>query len=236
MVDGIEWRLFQSYSTLLRNSRWLGMGRGCYHCKERSSIMTILLGNNYFLYNSGLFLEYDDQNEMIQQELVSPFADRILTNLLYQGSTNHCGPYSATTVINALKNLNLNPATIAQELNKPIKRYFIPIPRRIPDSATFPWGMVDIFNQFGIKSHYQFFTSYNYLMKSFQKGFILLPIIASLRPFWAHIMILIAVHPNKGLGFANTQFAYPAIDWITEKQFRQQWRLSMNCVVEVNPH
>jgi len=33
MVAGIEWRLFQSYSTLLRNSRWLGMGRGCYHCK-----------------------------------------------------------------------------------------------------------------------------------------------------------------------------------------------------------
>ncbi|MGB9639842.1 MAG: hypothetical protein ACPL4H_02955 [Anaerolineales bacterium] len=173
---------------------------------------------------------------MIQPEFVSPFADRILANLLYQGATNHCGPYSATTVINALKNLNLNPETIANELNRPIKRYCIPIPRRIPHSATFPWGMVDIFNQFGIKASWQCIISYPYLLERFHQGFILLPIIASLRPFWAHIMILIALHPDKGLGFANTQFAYPAIHWITEKQFRQQWRLSMNCVVEVNPH
>lgn len=173
---------------------------------------------------------------MIQQELVSPFADRILANLLYQGATNHCGPYSATTVINTLKNLHLNPETIAQELNKPIVRFFVPIARRIPNSATFPWGMVDIFNQFGIKASWHCFTSFNHLLDDFQKGLILLPVIASLKPFWAHIMILIIVHPEKGVGFANTQIAYPVIDWITEKQFRQQWQLTFNCVVEVNPH
>ncbi len=173
---------------------------------------------------------------MIHQEIASPLADQILANLQYQGLSNSCGPYSLTTVINAIKNLQLDPETIARELNKPVKRFFIPIIRRIPNSATFPWGMVDMFSQFGIKAHWKCFTPLNHLLVSFQNGNILMPIIGSLRPLWAHFLILIAIHPVKGFGFANTQFQRPEIDWIAEEQFRRQWRIFANCVVEVNPH
>ena len=171
---------------------------------------------------------------MIQKEIVSTYSNRILNNLLYQGFSNDCGPYSATTVIKSIRNLDPDPKRVASELNKPSWRSFFPIIRRIPNFATFPWGMVDLFNRYGIHARWRCFIPFSYLQENLEREKIFLPVIASLHPFWAHIMILIALHPIKGCGFANTQFANHEIYWVPLQQFRQQWRLTLNCVIEVH--
>ncbi|MGB9586251.1 MAG: hypothetical protein ACPL7A_02380, partial [Anaerolineales bacterium] len=57
---------------------------------------------------------------------------------------------------------------------------------------------------------------------------------ASFHPLWAHIMILIAYHPQKGCGFANTQIQDHSIYWLSTRQFRHYWRNALNCLIEIN--
>lgn len=170
---------------------------------------------------------------MTDQLITSPHAEIILENLLFQGSRNDCGPFSAATVINALKSTNLDPIALAEEMNHPSWRGPLPLIRRIPNSATFPWGMVDVFNAYGLQASWRIMTSYEYILEALALGVIVLPIIGSWNPTWAHIMSLIQHHPEHGLGFANTQYPQHTYYYLPVNDFISKWRFALNCIVEV---
>jgi hypothetical protein len=170
---------------------------------------------------------------MTDHSITSPYSDSILAHLAYQGSRNDCGPCSAATVINGLIGANVDPLDLAQEMNKPRWHGPLPLVRRIPDSATFPWGMTDVFRSYGLQASWKIMTPFAHLLNTLQLGALALPIIGSWNPTWAHIMTLIQYDPQRGLGFANTQYPQPTVFWMSEQEFKSKWRFALQCVVEV---
>jgi len=93
----------------------------------------------------------------------SPFTDQILDNLQFQGSSNDCGPYTTATVINALRGQNLVGDELANQMNKPRWRGIFPVIRRVPNWATLPWGLVDVFRDYDLRGRWWFRVPLSYL-------------------------------------------------------------------------
>jgi hypothetical protein len=167
--------------------------------------------------------------------VTSPHAPALLAALRYQGQSNDCGPFTAATVINALRDLNLDPRELADQMNHPVRRGRQFILRRIPNWATFPWGIVDVLHEHGLAAYWRLNTSTDYLLDCLQRGDIVMPIIGSWRPIWAHVMTLIAWHPEIGWGFANTQLEHKNIDWRSHEEFIGQWRAMGRISITTRP-
>lgn len=167
------------------------------------------------------------------QSVLSPHKNPILSSLEFQGKSNDCGPFTTATVLNALRGLKIAPDLLAREMDKPVWRGPLFVVRRVPRWATFPWGMVDIFNQYGLTASWRPFATKSYLRTSLSESNVLMPIIGSIIPLWAHVMSLIAWDDSKGWGFANTQFSHRNIHWLSESIFTRQWRSMANMLVEV---
>lgn len=165
--------------------------------------------------------------------LFSPHVAHLLGALQYQGQSNDCGPYTTATVINALLGLSLEAAELAQQMNRPVWRGPLFIVRRIPNWATFPWGMADVLRQYGLNACWRPFASVAYLLRGLQRGNVLMPVLGGWRPLWAHVMTLIAWSVERGWGFANTQFDHHDIHWLSDSLFRRQWRAMFHLLVEV---
>jgi hypothetical protein len=165
-------------------------------------------------------------------QITSPHIDAILAALQHQGSSNDCGPYTTATVLNALLDLNLDGDQLAQQMDKPIWRGPRFVIRRVPNWATFPWGIVDVMQEFGIRSNWRVFESKNHLHLALSQGTILMPILGSLVPLWAHVMILVAWDHHKGWGFANTQFNHQNVYWVTDGYFTSHWNAMVHLLIE----
>ena len=165
--------------------------------------------------------------------LFSPHRDNLLSSLSFQGQSNDCGPYTTATVLNAMRGLNIDPEELAREMDKPVWRGPMFVVRRVPRWATFPWGMVDIFRSYGLEAGWRPFASKSYLRSAISQGIVLLPIIGSIIPLWAHVMSLVAWDEIQGWGFANTQFSHHSIHWLSDEKFTKQWRAMVNLLVEV---
>lgn len=160
---------------------------------------------------------------MSPSSLQSPYIEKLLSNLQFQGYTNNCGPTTAATVCNALLNLDLRGPELAEQMNRIVWKGIVPKVRRIPNSATLPWGMVDIFHLQGLQSKWRLFARTSYLFEGLARGLILMPMIGSLKPFSAHVMTLVAWDREKGFGFANTAYEQRDIFWETDPRFRATW-------------
>lgn len=169
-------------------------------------------------------------------EIVSPFAEQILQHLLYQGNRNDCAPFTAATLIHAFTDQRIDPINLALQMNKPIWRGVVPLIRRIPNWATFPWGIVDVLRQYGLPARWQLFLPVEELTAHLLSPILYLPIIVSWKPLWAHVMTLVAYHPRHGFGFANTQSIEKAIEWMAEDRFLRLWKASFQCTVIVTPY
>jgi hypothetical protein len=163
----------------------------------------------------------------------SPHLFSILTALQWQGETNDCGPFTAATVLNALQGLNIKGDQLALQMNRPNMRGPLPLIRRIPNWATLPWGMVDVFQEFGIRASWRTFVSPRYLQEGLLSGRILMPIIGSWIPLWAHVMTLLAWDPSVGWGFANTQRNDHQMDWVSQDFFLRHWTAMGRLLIEV---
>jgi hypothetical protein len=161
------------------------------------------------------------------------YKESILSSLKYQGDSNDCGPYTAVTVINALLGKNLNADQLAQEMNHPTWRGYKLIIRRIPNWATLPWGIVDVFQQHGLQASWHLNYNSEKLLTNLQLNKIIMPIIGSWYPLWAHIMILVAWDPQYGWGFADTQSSHHKIKWLTDQVFMNQWKALFRIAIEV---
>jgi hypothetical protein len=166
--------------------------------------------------------------------LKSQYTEKFLDNLQYQGSSNDCGPYTTATVINAMCGQKLVGDELAEAMNKPRMRGFLPVIRRIPNWATFPWGMLDIFRDYDLHGRWWFRVPLSYLKPALTAGHILMPIIGEFRPKpWAHVMTLVAWDPEKGWGFANTQYSHRRISWVPDPLFQERWNRYGRLLVEI---
>jgi hypothetical protein len=166
--------------------------------------------------------------------LQSPHTERILANLQYQGSSNDCGPYSAATVICALRDESVDGDTLAKQMNKPRRRKVLPVVRRVPNWATFPWGVADVLREYGLDARWWLRTPIEYLRPALANGHVLILIIGEWRPKpWAHFMTLVAWGAERGWGFANTQFEDAEIFWVPDDLFRRRWRNYGRVLVEI---
>jgi len=170
---------------------------------------------------------------MLQSSISSPYQEAILNRLQFQGNSNDCAPFTLATVINALLEMDVQAALLAREMDHPVWRGFQFIIRRIPHWATFPWGMVDVFRSFGLQSSWRMFTRVEDLWGHLSGKYVIIPFLGGWKPFWAHVMTLIAWDANLGWGFCNTQYPSRQIYWLTEANFRTQWQFSIRTVVEV---
>jgi hypothetical protein len=170
---------------------------------------------------------------MAMKTLMSPHRPALLASLQYQGSSNDCGPFTTATVLNFCKGLNINAAELAKEMNRPKWRGPILVIRRIPNWATFPWGIVDELRAHGLNAHWRFFSKAEDLHRGLERGDILMPVIGSWKPLWAHVMTLVIWDERLGWGFANTQRNDHAIDWFPDQRFQEQWKAMGRLLIAV---
>jgi hypothetical protein len=167
--------------------------------------------------------------------LFSPHHQIILDSLIYQGNRNDCGPFTTATVINALRGLNLDALQLSDEMDKPVWRGIVPVVRRIPNNATFPWGMVDVFKMYGLHARWRLFSKPEYLKKVLPQGKILMLILGKWQPKpYAHVMTLVAWDEEQGWGFANTQHNHHNITWFSDEKTIRQWKAMGNLLIEVD--
>lgn len=164
---------------------------------------------------------------------LSPKASNILNALQCQGQSNDCGAYTTASVLNAMCGANLKGDDLATEMERPVRRGILPLVRKIPNSATLPWGMVDVFRSYGYRSNWRIFTKTEYLRKHLTGNKVLMPIIGTWKPISAHVMTLVAWDAKKGWGFANTQYNHHDIHWLPAETFNRQWRAMGHLLVEV---
>lgn len=165
----------------------------------------------------------------------SPHADNLLKMLQYQGRSNDCGAYTSATVLNALLGLEIIGDILANQMEKPVWRGPIYLVRKIPNSATLPWGMEDVFQSYGLNARWRFFSNEEYMKQNLPLyNKVIMPIIGSWKPTWAHVMSLIAWDDEQGWGFANTQYQHHNTHWVPEEKFTKQWNAMGRLMVEVN--
>lgn len=167
------------------------------------------------------------------KRILSPYAPKVLQNLQCQGPTNNCGPYTTATILNTFRNTQLDGGKLADEMNNIAWRGILPVIRRLPNSATFPWGMVDVFLRHDLTASWSLFTSVEKLLAMLRAGSILMPVIGTWKPMSAHVMTLIAWDKEDGFGFANTQYPTKDIYWLPAENFKTKWKSMGNLLVRI---
>jgi hypothetical protein len=163
--------------------------------------------------------------------VTSPHTERLLGVHVCQGQTNNCGPFSASFVINAFTPTPVDPPSLARELDRPAWAGFLPIIRRIPNSATFPWGVADILRRNGVHAVWTLFFTPAKLIRALQSGQIPILFLGTWRPFWGHVMVLAAWDPAKGWGFVDPALNEPSLHWFEAGQMARLWSTYARSVV-----
>jgi len=165
---------------------------------------------------------------------ISPLAEHVLAEHQHQGRSNDCGPFSAAMVINAFSLHRINPVELARNMDQLRWNGILPVIRRIPNWATFPWGLVDVLRMAGFKAKWRPFGSTDGLIRILEEGRIPLIIVGGWRPLWGHVMVLLAHDPDQGWGFANPATFEKEIFWVPDPIFQRQWRAFGKLYISVN--
>ncbi len=167
----------------------------------------------------------------------SAYADAVLAAHQCQRQSNDCGPFSAMMVIHALAGQSLDPLDLARQLDRPRPRAILgllPLVRRWPRSATFPWGMVDLLHEHGLDACWRVLALEHELRAGLRRGQLQIPIVGAWRPKpWAHYMVLLAHDPERGWGFADPASERHELAWRADAKFSSQWRNFGRVVIQV---
>lgn len=166
--------------------------------------------------------------------IFSPYLHPLIHAHQYQGKTNDCGPYSTAIVLNALLGQRLDGRDLADRMNRPKWWLFIPVIRRIPNWATFPWGIVDIMRSFRLHAGWCMFTSAEVLLSGLANGDVVMPIIGGWKPLWAHTAILAAYHTTLGWGLVNPANRSKTLQWLPDGEFLPAWRALGRIMISVS--
>ncbi len=165
---------------------------------------------------------------------LSPHSEAILAAHQFQGQTNDCVPFSIAMVANGLRGLNVDGKELGQEMNRVHWRGMLPVIYRMPNWAAFPWGMTAVLKDYGFPAKWRLLQNAVHLVEKIKSGDILLPIIGRWRPLWAHVMVLLAHHPELGWGFANPAHAKGELYWLRHAGFERQWRAMGKMIIEAH--
>jgi hypothetical protein len=168
-------------------------------------------------------------------DILSPHTQRLLSALQWQGQKNDCGPFTTATVLNAMRGLAIEADKLARQMDRPRWRGPLFVIRRVPNWATFPWGMVDVFRENHLYAWWDLFTRPETLKQELPGDRVLMPVIGSYKPLWAHVMTLVAWDTTKGWGFANTQYPDHDIFWLDNATFQTQWNRLGRLLIRVRP-
>lgn len=161
---------------------------------------------------------------------------------LHQGDTDDCGPYAVTMAVNFWhgKEVLLAP-DVARAMNRP--RFGVGFPplviRRIPNWATFPWGIADMLRLHGIPARWRLFATEDHLHRALRENRLLMPIYGE--PFrrkeghwrgWSHVALLV--------GWDAADEAYVLVDstrttaptTMPRAEFLRKWRDMGRLLVE----
>ena len=162
----------------------------------------------------------------------SVFTDTLVTNHLFQAQSNNCGPFCAAMVINMVKGSHIDGNDLAQSMNRPRFNLFYPIIRRIPDFATFPWGITDTLAENNILSTWKFFNYYSDLINLLPQKNILIVLTASYKPLSGHYRILTAIEEDR-VGFIDPAYPVNEIHFQPRASFLLDWQNAFNPVIIV---
>ena len=172
----------------------------------------------------------------------------------YQGRTNDCGPTSLAIVANALlgEERFQGPA-VAEDLNKlalgirPRPHFAV---RRIPNWATFPWGIAGYLRENEIPARWRPLGTLERLRRNLLSNRITIvtigePIHWKGRRYtgWAHTKVLFGHTPGQGFLFVDPAYSRAGDDadswrrfglsWQEEGEFLRQWRNMLRIAIEV---
>ncbi len=163
--------------------------------------------------------------------IVSPFIRRLVESHQYQRKSNDCGPFSAAIVLNALLGLQIDGTVLAREMNEPYWKWILPIIRRIPGWMTFPWGMVNVFRDYGLASDWRLLMDEATLLRNLGEGKAVLPVMGGWKPAWAHIAVLGAYHDRLGWGLINPARRSAGVQWMPGAEFLRTWKAMGRIVI-----
>lgn len=161
---------------------------------------------------------------------------------VWQRDTNDCGPHVVAMAINFWRGNDERDATaIAQEMNRPRVGVDFPplVVRRIPNWATFPWGMVDMLRLHGIPARWRFLASEDHLFRALDQNRLVMPIYGE--PFrridgrwrgWSHVVHLIGwdAERQQYLFVDSSQRVAPTT--MPRDDFLRKWRNMGRLLVE----
>jgi len=163
----------------------------------------------------------------------TPHLEQIKKSHLFQEKSNNCGPFCVAVILKAMRNLETNGIDLSEAINKVRWAGIVPIIRRIPDWATFPWGLVDLFRQYKVKSKWRVFCTKDNLEKIISKGEIAIVLIGSWKQKWSHYKILVSLDHQLGYGFIDPGIEGSYVSWQNEVDFMKQWKFLFNTIIEV---
>lgn len=124
-----------------------------------------------------------------------------------QGDTDDCGPHVVAMAVNFWHGDSiLVVEDVAREMNRPrLRRGLLPlVVRRIPNWATFPWGIVDMLGRHGVPARWRTGAGEADLGRALREDRLALPVFGEpLRrrgwrwTGWAHIAIISGWDPQK---------------------------------------
>lgn len=172
----------------------------------------------------------------LKQPTYSIYAEQLLSSHQFQGQTNDCGPFCAAMIMHGIKGTPVLGSQIADDLNQRASNELLPILNRIPNSATFPWGITRVFRRAGIEADWRPFYTTQRLIQDLQKNILPITIIGGYKPaFWAHYTLLVAYDPHEGWGFCDPAYDGQKITWHAHDDFLKLWKALGHLVVRVKP-
>jgi hypothetical protein len=157
----------------------------------------------------------------------------------WQGWTNNCGPFSAAIVANALLDAHVADGTlVAESMNAGA------IPERIPEWATFPWGVIRALRRMAVRARWRAAVPESRLLRNLDAGRTTIVMVGEPLRFegwtykgWGHYKVLYAWDPVKGWAFVDPAAPRSRVySYQDAATFRRQWTWLGRQVIEVLGH
>jgi hypothetical protein len=159
-----------------------------------------------------------------------------------QGDSNDCGPHVVTMAVNFWRGeAVLEAGAVARAMNYPRLRIGFPpvVVRRIPNWATFPWGIADMLRVHGIPARWRLRASEDDLHRALDEDRIAMPIFGEpLRRHgwrwagWSHVAILYGWDPEAQIyWFVDSTMPYAPTEQERET-FLHRWQDMGRLLVE----
>ena len=165
----------------------------------------------------------------------TPYIKNLIQAHYYQGDTNDCGPFSAAIILRALDRTALDGWKLSKQMRAIRWRGILPSLQRIPNWATFPWGVTNFVREYGLSATWKLRQNNSSLIRALRQGDIPITIIGEWNPLWAHYIILVARDENLGWGVIDPGHYRAEIIWKQPSVFDRLWKNYGRTLITVYP-